>query len=328
MCACLIQRMTRSRAGWPRVTTPLVTRLVAAVVAVVAVVAMVAMVVLLRWLKRRWWTPRSQRRECLMGGTEGAEVPVPPPEPSLSPAPSTPSAMVIVEPRQHKHLKYVVENFDANMPPHYDLYVFHGASGGAFARRCVAGITRRRVVLVPLHTDNLTADQYNELFKQAEFWNAVQAENILVFQTDAVLCPRSPWSIADFERYGYVGCAYDGTAGPGTHWGPAHAFWGVGGLSFRKKSLMMRCIRDMHHGPHDPEDVFYSDCVQRYGDGDGSVPSDYVAPDARALSRFCSQNTHLMPSFGAHRVHDMMDKNQLPGFVEFCPAMAPILDTP
>lgn len=231
------------------------------------------------------------------------------------------SAMVIVEPRQHKHLRYVLHNFDAVMPPHYDLYLFHGASAAAFAGRCVSGITRRRVVLVPLPTDNLTADQYNELFKKQEFWDQVDAENIVVFQTDAVLCAGSPWSIADFEQYGYVGCAYDGVAGPNTHWAP-HAFWGVGGLSFRKKSLMTRCIRELAHAPHDPEDVFYSDCLQRFGTPDGP----YRVPDPRTLSRFCSQNTFLEPSFGAHRLHDMMDRRQLPRFVEFCPAASPILD--
>lgn len=298
--------------GTSRTTRMLQSRAwVAVVVAGTAVVAVVAAIVAWR------------RRE----GMANSALPTPS---------ATSSAMVIVEPREHKHLQYVVENFDAIMPVHYDLYVFHGASAGAFARRCVAGITRRRVVLVPLHTDNLTADEYNELFKQPQFWSTVDAENILVFQTDAVLCPRSPWSIADFERYGYVGCAYDGTAGPGTHWGATHAFWGVGGLSFRKKSMMMRCIRELPHAPPDPEDVFYSDCVERFGkhkngNGHGSGANTnnngaYLAPDAPTLSQFCSQNTYLAPSFGAHRLHDMMDKTQLPDFVEFCPAATSLLD--
>lgn len=39
------------------------------------------------------------------------------------------SAMVIVEPREHPNLQYVLENFDRLMPLHYDLYVFHGKTG-------------------------------------------------------------------------------------------------------------------------------------------------------------------------------------------------------
>jgi hypothetical protein len=44
------------------------------------------------------------------------------------------SAMVIVEPRKHHHLKYVLDNFDAHMPLDYDLYIFHGPAAGALTR--------------------------------------------------------------------------------------------------------------------------------------------------------------------------------------------------
>lgn len=42
--------------------------------------------------------------------------------------------MVIVEPRAHPDLQYVLENFDKNMPLYYDLYIFHGKSYGGCAR--------------------------------------------------------------------------------------------------------------------------------------------------------------------------------------------------
>ena len=40
--------------------------------------------------------------------------------------PASPPPQVLIEPRDHRHMKYVLENFDKNMPLNYDLYVFHG----------------------------------------------------------------------------------------------------------------------------------------------------------------------------------------------------------
>ncbi len=83
--------------------------------------------------------------------------------------------MVIVEPRQHAHLGYVLRNFDQHMPQRYDLYVFHGQSAAEYARQAAAGIERHRAVhFIPLPADDLSADEYNALLKSpAEFWDKV-----------------------------------------------------------------------------------------------------------------------------------------------------------
>lgn len=229
------------------------------------------------------------------------------------------NAMVIVEPREHRHLPYVIQNFDRHMPPDYDLYIFHGKSAAAYARESARGITRRKVFYVRLDTDNMTADQYNAFFKdRARFWSHIDAENILVFQTDAVLCGKSPQSVRNFEHLGYIGCAYDATAGKGTHWGDNHAFWGVGGLSFRKKSAALECLSRVDPGTT-PEDVYYSNCVEA---GIGQKPTDGMQ-----LSGFCSQNNFLAESFGAHKIHGMMVGEQKARFLRYCPEAAPLLES-
>ena len=233
---------------------------------------------------------------------------------------ATGSAMVIVEPRRHRHLQHVLDNFDANVPPHYDLYVFHGKSSGDFARAAAAGVVgrrRRRVVLVPLDTDNLSVDEYNALLKDpARFWSHIDAENVLLFQTDAIMCSKTEHKLADFEHLGYVGCAYSTRAGRGTHWG-SRAYWGVGGLSFRKKSAALECLAKMPHQPADAEDVFYSECVEA---GYGQRPRDGVQ-----LSQFCSQAQMNHKSLGGHRVKDGMDPGARARFVDYCPEALPLL---
>jgi len=230
-------------------------------------------------------------------------------------------AMVIVEPREHALLKYACENFDKNMCKSWDLYVFHGASATEFARAATSGIEGRRVYLHPLDTDNLDGDGYNALFKSMDFWNKVRAENILVFQTDAVLCP-SQYKISDFTKYDYIGCgSYAGAIGKKDSWGKdyskGNSFYGIGGLSFRKNSFQKQCIRRYPGIAADyPEDVFYSNCVEE---------SPNKPESARVLANFCTQDSFEQKSFGAHNTWYMKKEDREP-FYAYCPA-AKVLQT-
>ena len=234
------------------------------------------------------------------------------------------NAMIIVEPRKHKLLKYVCDNFHQNMDPSWDLYVFHGKSSKDYAKKAVANIKGRAIYLVSLGTDNLNAKEYNKLFKQETFWNKVDAENILVFQTDAVLCPNSNYNIYDFVDYDYIGCsAFNGALGNKTEvWGrnthnaKPYNFYGIGGLSFRKKSFMIRCIRDNYGiDPDFPEDVFYGECVAK---------SKFKPTHSSALTTFCTQGNYIDKSFGAHNIVWLPKEDRAP-FCSFCPEAIPLL---
>jgi hypothetical protein len=226
-------------------------------------------------------------------------------------------ALVIVEPRKHEHLKYVCENFDKNICKSWDLYVFHGKSAGAYAQEATAGIKGRKVYLIPLETDNLDSNGYNALFKSLDFWNQVKAENILVFQTDSVLCPASEYKIRDFMKYDYIGCgSYAGAIGNkkdiwGNDYSKGNSFYGIGGLSFRKNSFQKQCIRKYPEIAVDyPEDVFYSNCVEQ---------SPNKPESAEVLANFCTQDSFVKKSFGAHNTWYMKKEDREP-FYAFCPA--------
>jgi len=226
-------------------------------------------------------------------------------------------ALVIVEPRKHKMLKYVCENFDQYMCKSWHLYVFHGKSHKEHTDQAVQGIKGRKVHLIALDKDNFTADDYNITFKSLDFWNQVKAENILVFQTDAVLCPDSKFKIQDFMHFDYIGCgSYDKAIGNSKEvWGKDqsknNSFYGIGGLSFRKNSFQKKCIKDYPNiKPTYPEDVFYSYCVEK------SINKPRTASD---LANFCTQDAFEARSFGAHKTWYMKEGHGEP-FFKFCPA--------
>lgn len=120
--------------------------------------------------------------------------------------------MVIVEPRAHPRLCTVLDNFDALMPPAYDLYIFHGPAATDHARNCSApAALHRRVFLRQLPADGLTAASYSALLKSpTEFWDRIEAERVLVFQTDTALCAASNRSVVDFEHLDYIGWVVGG----------------------------------------------------------------------------------------------------------------------
>jgi hypothetical protein len=220
---------------------------------------------------------------------------------------ATNPAMVIVEPRAHPKLAPVILNFHERMPMNWKMYIFHGKSHEQFAKDAAAPITGkgREIILLPLETDNLSADEYNAMFNKKSFWDRVNAEEILVFQTDTALCGNPlKRPIDEFLKYDYIGCAYNkNQVGlTDTPW-PNEVFYGVGGLSFRKKSFMMKCIDKYGDRPIAsygagrpyPEDVLWSKCVHE---------SPNKPESGQRIADFCGQNTIDSDRiFGVHKTN-------------------------
>jgi hypothetical protein len=223
----------------------------------------------------------------------------------------TKKAMIIVEPRKHPLLKKVIENFDKNMDSSWVLYVFHGAAFGDYAKECTSKIKSRTVVLLPLDKDNMSSNDYNSLFKMKQFWDKIDAEDILVFQTDSIICDASLKTINNYIKYDYIGCSYDNEIiGQNSNIWPSHSeFYGIGGLSFRKKSFMLKCIDDNPDVASDfAEDVFFSQCV---------ATNSKRPPSATVLNEFCTQHVFKENSWGAHKTNiDLQNKDE---FYEYCP---------
>jgi hypothetical protein len=225
------------------------------------------------------------------------------------------NAMVIVEPRPHKLLQAVIENFHGRMDFSWDLYVFHGKDHGSYAEHATKNVrlSTRNVFLIPLEVNNLSATEYNSMFKTISFWDRVNAENILVFQTDTVLCSNSKTTIDDFMTYPYIGCAYtDQEHGSNSQWNSRNQndkFYGVGGLSFRKKSFMINCIRQNANN-NAPEDCFFSNCVHKM---------DTRPKSALDIGKFCTQDSYFADSFGAHKVNEQLHKKDMASFLQYCP---------
>jgi len=225
---------------------------------------------------------------------------------------SDPVCAVIVETRKHPALEFVVNTFSEQLK--IPIQLFHGMDNESFIRDSTisALVDQGRVQLQRMNIDALPANRYNALFLNREFWNCMAGRNkILVFQTDALVCSASPWSLADFCSFDYIGSAWKCDRPIGLR-----ISGGSGGLSLRDWKC---CTRSL--------EIFSPETWPGGEDGYFAFHLDLMGckvGQADECARFSSQKFFRCKSFGVHKPKLM---NQLTRhmFLKYCPEVRQIL---
>ena len=216
---------------------------------------------------------------------------------------------VIIEPRKHKALEFVVENALSNLESSWSIYLFHGNQNlewihSIFESNPVWRAHRNRIHLIRLvpEVDNLSIDQYNQLLYSTWFYEKIPTETFLLFQTDSILCSSGRHLLQDFMDYDYVGSPWR------DHYisGQENQV-GNGGLSLRKKSKMLD-ILSQNPNPSGPEDVFFS-----YGCPTLRKPTNEQA------RRFGIDMVYSPQSFGVHQAWKNLSRDELYRLEKQCP---------
>jgi glycosyltransferase involved in cell wall biosynthesis len=158
-------------------------------------------------------------------------------------------SLVIVEPRCHSHLKYILWNF-ASIYGNTDvnLYIFHGTLNKEFVENIIKDW--RNVILVNMGVKNLTWQEYSYKLTTYEFWNTIKTEHCLIFQTDALIFKKIP---EKYFKYDFVGAPL--------RTNNARLYLQNGGLSLRNIEVMKNITKEA--GPEFPthnngEDLYFS----------------------------------------------------------------------
>ena len=97
---------------------------------------------------------------------------------------------IIVEPRKHKALPFVLENYLTNLSEDWSFIIFHGKKNLEFIINIINDKLNKhihRIRLMNLDVDNLTINDYNNLLKyNKHFYDSIPTEIFLVFQTDSI----------------------------------------------------------------------------------------------------------------------------------------------
>ncbi len=248
----------------------------------------------------------------------------------------TDKVAVIVEPREHKLLIGIIKNVMSNLGPDWNLQIFCGLNNIEFIKKNLPGDYR----LVQTQVENFNHVSYSLYLRSTDFWERIKEENVLIFQTDSFICNNKEFPM----EYGFLGASYSYAlqnkegkmilVKEGDHYRvldgitPPNAECNInGGFSFRKKSVMMDCIKNAslesiyrHRQEHNlpniffnqnaviQEDVFFINAISVLG---------HKIPSKKECDDFCSQNVYNPESFALHNFQkNYLTDEQLRSFVE------------
>ncbi len=198
---------------------------------------------------------------------------------------------VIVEPREHPAMKFVLQNVLDRTPIDTPIIWYHGTSNGTWAQELIGtlhdctitGTTESRVSLQCCGKSNLTIKDYNELLLSLAFWESIPFETILIFQTDSMILSKDRDEIVQFLKYTYIGA-------PATwHLGRV----GNGGFSIRDKQYCINAVL-LTRNVHGNEDMKFT--AHLY---DKSF--NYVIPTVQEATRFSAEHFYCTNPFGCHK---------------------------
>ena len=146
------------------------------------------------------------------------------------------------------------------------------------------------------------------MFTESDMWEMI-GKNILTIQSDVAMCDHNSIDIKKFNKFPYIGCAYSYEEGKNNWWKDTYKgayFYGVGGMSMRKKSFVLDCIKNKKSEHKNmPEDVFFSTCLGN---------SNSIKPSNKDMHEFCVETDYSSKyldkgkSVGVHKPTLMRNK--------------------
>lgn len=196
---------------------------------------------------------------------------------------------IIVEPRKHAALPYVLNNILTNLSDDWDIVICHGTVNLEYIQNIIKYQLQKfasRITLVNLGVENMDIVQYNELLTSHKFYEYIPTEMFLVFQTDTIIIPQNAHLISGFLEYDYVGAP----------WTDEQV--GNGGLSFRRKSKMLELIQKVPFIKEEAEDGFFS---QHSGRPNNDLSIKVHKPSSEKAKRFSVETVFYEQPFGCHK---------------------------
>jgi len=138
----------------------------------------------------------------------------------------TPYTAVIVEPRVHKALPFVIKNALDGLNNDWTILILCSSININQVKPLLCERVQHKIVF----DKNMTKEQYSQFCTSEYFHSLIPTETFLLFQTDSMIL--NPSKLEKFLKYDYVGAPWkDGV--------------GNGGFSLRKKSKMLEIIRSV-----------------------------------------------------------------------------------
>jgi hypothetical protein len=218
---------------------------------------------------------------------------------------------IIIEPREHKALPYVLHNFLENLSDEWSIIIFHGKKNVEYVNNIVSTLDEkyknRILKLVNLNVYNLNAETYAIILKSEDFYRHIPTDTFLIFQTDSIILKENKDLLNDFLHYDYVGAP----------WRHIYNLVGNGGLSIRKKSKMLEIIKNKGY-IFENEDLYFSLNI------DSNI--HYNVPTGKIASKFSVESIYNDSPFGIHNCWRALRKNDMNSLIKKYPEIQTLID--
>ena len=84
------------------------------------------------------------------------------------------------------------------------IQIFHGNLNKDFILSELSE-DMNKIILTNLNIDNLTIIEYSDMLITKKFYDLIEGERILLFQTDSCICNYNEKILEECQKYGYVG---------------------------------------------------------------------------------------------------------------------------
>lgn len=155
---------------------------------------------------------------------------------------------VIIEPRIHKNLKNVLNNF-TSLLPYASFTIYHSMLNLHYIKNIIGNSNNFNLVLLQ---EPFNKETYNKLLCNSEFWKSLHGEKILIFQVDSGIRSNN---ILNFWNHLYIGAPWKKQIN--------NTFVGNGGFSLRDRNEMI-LICENYQNNNLPEDIFFSKYLGKY----------------------------------------------------------------
>ena len=167
-----------------------------------------------------------------------------------------PQTAIIIEPRRHKALWFVLDNALTNLSEDWKIVLFHGTMNEDYAQDVAKKLNTNRLQLVKLPVDNLNGWTYSKYLSQKGIiYDYIDTKYFLVFQTDSMILKKNKHKMKEFidMDIDYVGAPWKQV---NYYMTDVRGHIGNGGFSLRKTSAMKNI---MEVNPWDPGDIWHED---------------------------------------------------------------------
>lgn len=187
-------------------------------------------------------------------------------------------ATILIEPRDHPQLEFTIL-CNIHMTPGWKHYIFHSAKNAEAVKRIVSP-WHESVYLLECLPDQLDGTSYSRFICNKALWELVEADYVLIYQTDSYLRRRG------------IDLFCDSCPIYGAPWSWDKDDAGNGGLSLRRREDIIRILDTCPYDNKTYEDRFFANGIKTLG---------YVLSPYEHRIQFCTESCWQCESLGVHQ---------------------------